>query len=182
MGLFDKILGALGLRKHSELDDEFDSEAGDESDGDSAAASASSSAAAAASNAGAPDNEDKHGDEDDPERDPELEAEDDAASFDFARDIARYFTAEFRIEQAWNNHERRELLFSEYQVRDSKHWYQVQATFERWLESDEGKAKYPDDQALMLARMTTTQTVTVDDIDKIIEEARQAKAASESEG
>lgn len=180
MGFFDKILGALGLRKHSEVDEEFDGEAGDDGDGDSAGASASSSAAASTSNAGAPD--DEADDEDDPERDPELEAQDDAASFDFARDIARYFTAEFRIEQAWKSQERRELLFSEYQIRDAKHWYQVQATFERWLESDEGKAKYPDDQALMLARMTTTQTVNVDDIDKIIEEARQAKAASESEG
>lgn len=96
------------------------------------------------------------------ERDPHLEAQDDPASFDFEQDIARFFTAEFRIEQVWMHGDRREQLFAEYQIRDGAHWYQVKATFERWLESPRGRVLYPDESALMQARMTTTQTVTLD--------------------
>jgi hypothetical protein len=103
------------------------------------------------------------GDPDD-ERDPELEAQDDAGSFDFDGDIARYFTAEFRIETAWSNHERRAKLFAEYEIRDAKHWRQIQATFERWLETPAAKAKYRTAGDLMQARMTTTQTMTLDDL------------------
>jgi hypothetical protein len=99
---------------------------------------------------------------DDVERDPQLEAQDDSASFDFEQDIARFFTAEFRIEQVWTHGDRRERLFAEYEIRDGTHWYQVKATFERWLESPRGRALYPDESALMQARMTTTQTVTLD--------------------
>lgn len=102
--------------------------------------------------------------EHDDERDPELEAIDDPGSFDFEADIARYFTAEFRIETAWDNHERRASLFEEYQVRDTKHWFQIQATFERWLETPAAKAVYRTPDDLVRARMTTTQTMTLDDL------------------
>jgi hypothetical protein len=154
MGLFQRLLSALGMRKR---DPEADDELPDEEEARDASAPSEAS----------PDP--------DPERDPELEAKDDAASFDFERDIARFFTAEFRIEQAWANLPRRQQLFSEYQVTGVAHWYQVRATFERWLESPEGKAKYPNDAALMQARMTTTQTVTLDELEAMIEDSRRAK-------
>lgn len=103
---------------------------------------------------------------DDDERDLELEAQDDAGSFDFEADIARYFTAEFRIETAWSNPERRAELFAAYEIRDAKHWRQIQATFGRWLETPAAKAKYATPDELMQARMTMTQTMTLDDLTK----------------
>ena len=119
MGLFARILSALGLRKQESSD-----ETNDEANHDQQADRPTIDAPVL-----------------DFERDLELEAQDDCGSFDFLRDIARFFTAEFRVEQAWNNRERREQLFLEYQIRDGAHWYQIKATFERWLESPEGKAK-----------------------------------------
>ena len=155
MGLLDRIFSALGLGKQDPNDEPTD----EATDGEQPDRGASQSAANI----------------DDIERDLELEAQDDSGSFDFARDIARFFTAEFRFEQAWNNRERREQLFVEYQIRDGAHWYQIKATFERWLESPEGKAKYPNEAAISQARMTTTQTVTVDELEQMIEDARRAK-------
>jgi hypothetical protein len=154
MGLFTRILVTLGLRKpDDELDelDELDHGSGSEP------------------------TEAETETLDDAERDPALEAEDDCAVFDFKRDIARYFTAEFRVEQAWHNPERRQQILGEYELRDGAHWYQVKATFERWLESPAGKAVYPTPAALSQARMTTTQTVTVDELEQMIEDARRAK-------
>jgi hypothetical protein len=159
MGLFERIFSALGLRKQ-DPNDEIDETAGadppkrDEPERNAPAVS------------------------EDVERDAELEAQDDSGSFDFARDIARFFTAEFRIEQAWNHRERREQLFGEYEIRSGAHWYQIKATFERWLESPEGKAKYPNESSLTQARMTTTQTVTVDELEQAIEDSRRARAKS----
>ncbi|MFO7562257.1 MAG: hypothetical protein R6X02_06410 [Enhygromyxa sp.] len=151
MGLFDRILSALGLRKH-ESSDESNDEISDDQDRPTIDAPVL-----------------------DFERDLELEAQDDCGVFDFAHDIARFFTAEFRIEQAWNNPERREQLLAEYEIRDGVHWFQIKATFERWLESPEGKAKYPSAAAISQARMTTTQTVTVDELEQMIEDARRAR-------
>ena len=165
MGFFARVLAKLGLRSQVE-DDDLDAEGRDSGrDG-----------------GGRVDVTREFGPGGDAEedlagvvRDPALEAEDDQASFDFERDIARYFTAEFRLEQAWANTERREQLLSEYQLRDGAHWYQVKATFERWLSSPVGRSKYPSESALMQARMTTTQTVTVDELEAMIEDARRAK-------
>ena len=113
-------------------------------------------------------------------RDPELEAIDDRASFDFDTDIARYFTAEFRIETSWGNPNRRASLFREYTIRDVQHWYQVKATFERWLETPAAKAKYRTPQDLMQARMSTTQTMSLDDLD--LEKIAAGADRSEIEG
>lgn len=88
----------------------------------------------------------------------------DAGSFDFDRDIARYFTAEFRIETASYDPARREVLFAEYDVRNLEHWQRIQAAFERWLETPAAKAKYRTPGDLMQARMTTTQTMTLADL------------------
>jgi hypothetical protein len=153
MGLFARILSALGLRKHEPIDETND-ETNDERQIDRPTVDAPVI---------------------DFERDLELEAQDDCGCFDFERDIARFFTAEFRVEQAWNNRERREQLFGEYEIRDGAHWFQIKATFERWLESPEGKAKYPNQAAISQARMTTTQTVTVDELEQMIEDARRAR-------
>jgi hypothetical protein len=156
MGLFARIASALGLRKQ-EPGDGTNDETNERERDVSPPATIESPVL------------------DDIERDLQLEAQDDSGCFDFGRDIARFFTAEFRLEQAWNNHERREQLFVEYQIRDGAHWYQIKATFERWLESAEGKAKYPNQAAISQARMTTTQTVTVDELEQMIEDARRAK-------
>jgi len=167
MGIFARIMSSLGLRK-----DDSDSDAAESSD-----AAASDDASAAGEGEASSEAQPKTAmrPEDDPERDLELEAQDDAADFDFGHDIARYFTAEFRVEQAWNNRERRDQLLEEYGLRDGAHWLQVKATFKRWLESPEGKAKYPSEEALLQARMTTTQTVTVDELEQMIEDARRAR-------
>lgn len=171
MALFTRILATLGLRTG---DDEHEQDGSDQAAGsdqavgsDAARASAGEDAAPLASEL--PERDDAA------ERDPELEAQDDCGIFDFKRDIARFFTAEFRVEQGWNNPERRRQLFGEYEIRDIAHWYQVKATFARWLESDEGKATYPSSEALLEARMTTTQTVTIDELEQMIEDARRAK-------
>ena len=160
MGLFERIFSALGLRKQNP-DDEITDETAD---------------------AEPPKREESKqappAPHEDVERDRELEAQDDSGTFDFERDIARFFTAEFRIEQAWNNRDRREQLFAEYEIRSGAHWYQIKATFDRWLESPEGKAKYPTESSLTQARMTTTQTVTVDELERAIEDSRRARAKS----
>lgn len=104
--------------------------------------------------------------EDADERDLELEQIDDAGGFDFERDIARFFTAEFRIETAWDARTRRTALFREYAIDSVAHWYQIKATFERWLETPEAKAKYKDADDLLEARMTTTQALSLDDYER----------------
>jgi hypothetical protein len=88
----------------------------------------------------------------------------DSGSFDFERDIARYFTAEFRIETATHDPARRERLFAEYDVQNLEHWQRIQGAFERWLETPAAKAKYRTPGDLMQARMTTTQTMTLADL------------------
>ncbi|MFV8752276.1 DUF6620 family protein [Nannocystaceae bacterium ST9] len=144
MGLLDTILIALGLKKKDDDEQQHQHH----------------HAAAAASAAAAAEPEEEDDDDDDGERrNYDLEAKDDPASFDFAGDIARYFTAEFKIEQAWEDESKRAGLFREYGVRDSQHWYQVKATFERWTQSPAGRAKYPTPGDWMQAKMTTTQTL-----------------------
>ena len=103
--------------------------------------------------------------EDADERDLELEAIDDRANFDFGGDIARFFTAEFRIETSWDSISRRTALFEEYEIRGVEHWYQVKATFERWLETPAAKEQFKTPNDLLQARMTTTQTMSLDELD-----------------
>lgn len=163
MGLLDRIFSAIGLGKQDPSDEPGDEPRKGAEQGESM-----------------PQEPDREAASDeaplDPERDLELEAQDDCGSFDFDRDIARFFTAEFRIEQAWANRERRAQLFAEYEVRNAAHWYQIKATFERWLASPEGKAKYPSEASLTQARMTTTQTVTLDELELALDDSRRAKS------
>lgn len=136
MGLFDSIRSALGLgHKRSESDEQLDVDGG--VDDDDATLNLS-------------------GDFD--------TTSFDAGGFDFERDIARYFTAEFRIETATHDPARRERLFAEYDVKNLEHWQRIQAAFERWLETPAAKAKYRTPGDLMQARMTTTQTMTLADL------------------
>jgi hypothetical protein len=88
----------------------------------------------------------------------------DSGSFDFERDIARYFTAEFRIETATHDPARRSSLFAEYDVENVEHWQRIQAAFERWLKTPTAKAKYRTPDDLMHARMSMTQTMTLEDL------------------
>lgn len=88
----------------------------------------------------------------------------DSGVFDFERDISRYFTAEFRIETAIHDPERRSALFEEYDIESIEHWHEIQAAFERWLETPQAKAKYRSADDLMHARMCTTQTMTLSDL------------------
>ncbi len=154
MGLLDTILIALGLKKKD-----------DDEQGHQHHAAASSAASADRANANDDDAADDDDDDDDGERrNYDLEAKDDFGSFDFERDIGRWFTAEFMIEQAWEDEPKRAKLLREYAIRDSQHWYQIRATFERWTESPAGRAKYPTAGDWMQAKMTTTQTMMMDDM------------------
>lgn len=156
MGLFDSIRSALGLgQKRSEHDEPLDQvdqvdqvEQADQVEPDHADASETADGSSTGGRAS--------GDFD--------TSSFDAGSFDFEHDIARYFTAEFRIETATHDPARRERLFDEYDVQNLEHWQRIQHAFERWLETPAAKAKYRTPSDLMLARMTTTQTMTLADL------------------
>lgn len=153
MGLLDSILSLLGLKKSE----------------DEAPAHRQASSSSAASGSSAHESGDSHDSDDGEGRDYELEAKDDAGTFDFAGDIARFFTAEFRVEQAWEDEGKRATLFREYGVRDAKHWYQIKATFERWTQSPAGRAKYPTAGDWMQAKMSTTQTLMMGEMNLRLE-------------
>jgi hypothetical protein len=154
MGLFDSIRSALGLgQKRPESDEQLDHL--DHLDPDHADGSGARDKGVGAALTDEPSGQ-LAGDFD--------TTSFDAGGFDFERDIARYFTAEFRIETATHDPARRELLFAEYDVRNLEHWQRIQAAFERWLETPAAKAKYRTPGDLMQARMTTTQTMTLADL------------------
>ncbi len=135
MGLLDSIRSALGLRKRPREGDEYDLELDDvEIVDDDPSASASCNLGLQTFDSG---------------------------SFDWERDIARYVTAEFRIETATHDPARINQLFIEYDVEDLEHWRRIQAEFERWLQTPAAKAKYRNGDDLMRARMSTTQTMTL---------------------
>jgi hypothetical protein len=144
MGLLDTILSALGLRKEAPVDS---------FDGPPPARAAQPDA----------DSHSSDDDDDDGEgRDYALEARDDRAGFDFDNAIERYFEAQFRIEQAWEDEDKRASLFAQHGIRNVQHWYQVKATFERWSESPAARAKYPTPGDLMQAQMNVTQKVAME--------------------
>jgi hypothetical protein len=149
MGLLDTILSMLGLKKP-------------ESESDNTPPPASSRASAPE-----PDDEPEKVEEDDEDddgegRDYDLEARDDRASFDFDNDINRWFEAQFRVEQAWEDEPKRAQLFGQYGIRNFQHWYQVKATFERWSESPACRRKYATPGDLIQAQMNATQKVAMD--------------------
>jgi hypothetical protein len=97
-------------------------------------------------------------DEDDGERrDYALEAKDDQAGFDLANDLPGWYTAEFRIEQAWEDEAQRAQLFAEYKIRNVQHFRQVKATVDRFIQSPQAQAKYGDVNDIMHVKMKATQ-------------------------
>ncbi len=90
-------------------------------------------------------------------RDYAMEAKDDAAGFDLLNDLPGYYTAEFRIEQAWEDEAGRAQIFSEYGVRNVQHYRQVKATVERFIQTPAAQAKYGDQGDIMHVKMKATQ-------------------------
>lgn len=90
-------------------------------------------------------------------RDYDMEAKDDPAGFDLLGDLPGYYTAEFRIEQAWEDDAQRAQLFAEYKIRDQQHYRQVKATVERFIQSPQAQAKYGDVNDIMHVKMKATQ-------------------------
>ena len=95
--------------------------------------------------------------EDSSRRDYDLEAQDDAASFDLLGDLPGYYTAEFRIEQAWEDEPQKARLFAEYGIRNEQHYRQVKATVERFVMTPQAQAKYGDINDIMHVKMKATQ-------------------------
>lgn len=94
----------------------------------------------------------------DPEaRDYALEEQDDAAGFDLEGDLAGWYVAEFRIEQAWDDEDERAQLFAEYGVRNPQHFHQVKATVDRFIQSPAAQARYGDIGDIMHVKMQATQ-------------------------
>jgi hypothetical protein len=150
MGLFDSIRSVFGRGRKSPEQDEQDELLDSSSSGSGSSSGLGESGA------------DSKGEGGGHRRAGDIDTKSfDSGSFDFERDIARYFTAEFRIETATHDPARRAVLFSEYRVENLEHWQRIQAAFERWLETPAAKAKYRTPNDLMLARMTTTQTMTL---------------------
>jgi hypothetical protein len=105
----------------------------------------------------APPEESSSDDDDGFRRDYALEAKDDSASFDIQRDLAPYYVAEFRIEQAWEDDATRDTLFAEYGIRNKQHYYQVKATVGRYIESPQALQKYGGVGEIMHVKMKATQ-------------------------
>lgn len=150
MGLLDTILSALGLRKQPP----------DTSIDHATVARAAEAVASDDSDDGADDDDDDSDDGED--RDYELEARDDQASFKFDSDIEHFFEARYRIEHHWDDEDQRESLFQKYEIRNTQHWYQVRATYERWAESPATMAKYGSQGDLMQVQMAVIQRVAND--------------------
>ncbi|HLT36827.1 MAG TPA: DUF6620 family protein [Enhygromyxa sp.] len=149
MGLLDTILSALGLRKQAPADSH----------------DSPPPARAAQPDADSHDSDDGDADSDDDDgegRDYALEAKDDRASFDFDSAPEVYWEAAMRIEQGWEDEDKRAELFGKHQIRNVQHWYQVKATYERWSESPAARAKYPTPGDLIQAQMNATQKVAMD--------------------
>jgi hypothetical protein len=96
-------------------------------------------------------------DDDGDKRDYALEAKDDAAGFDLPGDLPGWYTAEFRIEQAWEDEAQRAQLFAEYKIRNQQHFRQVKATVERFIQTPQAQAKYGDVNDIMHVKMKATQ-------------------------
>jgi hypothetical protein len=87
----------------------------------------------------------------------DMEAKDDAAGFDLLNDLPGYYTAEFRIERAWENEGERAQIFAEYGIRDAQHFRQVKATVDRFIQTPQAQAKYGDVNDIMHVKMKATQ-------------------------
>ena len=96
------------------------------------------------------------GDDDEEEdfsRDYDLEEVDDFANFDPTSDLKGWFVARMRIEQAWEDGASRRKLFREHGIRDRQHFYQVQATMDRYVQSDDAAERYGGLDSIMQLQM-----------------------------
>jgi hypothetical protein len=93
------------------------------------------------------------GDDDDFQRDYDLEEIDDFADFDPTSDLKGWFVARMRIEQAWEDRTSRTKLFREHGIRDQPHFYQVQATMDRYVQSEDAQDRYGGMDAIMQLQM-----------------------------
>ncbi|CAN5660321.1 hypothetical protein BH09MYX1_BH09MYX1_46730 [soil metagenome] len=145
MGLLDFLKGLFG--------------GGDaaQPEGQPQAASPPAAEAPAHVEAAAAPEEEASSDDDGERRNYDLEAKDDQASFDLANDLAKWYTAEFRIEQAWEDVAGRAKLWAEYGIRDFQHYHQVKATVERFIQSPAAQAKYGEIGDIMHIKMKATQ-------------------------
>jgi len=97
------------------------------------------------------DDDDDDDDDDDEswDRDYDLEDRDDFASFDARGDLKGWFVANRRIEEVWEDKEQRRVILGEYGIRGEPHYYQVVATFERFVQSPEAASIYGPPDAIM---------------------------------
>lgn len=107
--------------------------------------------------AAAPEPEEEPSSDDGESRNYDLEAIDNAARFDLENDLPGYYTAEFRIERAWEDEAGRAALFSEYGITGVQHFHQVKATVDRYIQSAAAQAKYGGVGEIMHVKMKATQ-------------------------
>jgi hypothetical protein len=94
------------------------------------------------------------GDEDDDfERDYDLEDIDDFAAFDPTSDLKGWFVARMRIEQAWEDRASRRTLFRDFGINNEQHFYQVQATMDRYVQSEDAADRYGGLDSIMQLQM-----------------------------
>jgi hypothetical protein len=58
-----------------------------------------------------------------------------------------------RIEQAWEDQAARRRLFAEHGIRNEPHFYQVVATMDRYVQTEDAQARHGDLDAIMQMRM-----------------------------
>jgi hypothetical protein len=66
-------------------------------------------------------------------RDYNLEANDDAAQFDLGNDLSMFWVARRQAEEIWEDKARLYEVFRTYGIRNEQHFYQVQATVDRFI-------------------------------------------------
>ena len=80
-------------------------------------------------------------DDDGERRDYDLEAKDDQAGFDLMGDLPKWYVAEFRIEQAWEDEGTRAQLLASTACATSQHYRQVKATVDRFIQIAAGASQ-----------------------------------------
>jgi len=123
------------------------------------------------------DDDDDDDEEDDFERDYDLEEVDDMGGFDFVNNLAAYFQAETVIEAAWEDKATRITTLNGYGVRDEKHYYQVKATLERYVQSPDAEARYGGLDAIMQLQMNAV----TDAASNVMQARAEGELASEFE-
>lgn len=94
---------------------------------------------------------------DDETRDFALEAVNDVASFDLFNDLGSYFVAEMEIERAWEDRQTRRELLQRYGMRSLRHYHQVKATVDRFMQTPQAAHKYGTLHDMMHLKMRVTQ-------------------------